>query len=391
MLFVMSVSIFFEIFFLDMEPTVLNRTIILVLYILSFFIREYSRVPIYAILFHGIVVVLIAFAPIDLPSKIMNIVILYFLCMSSVTYIKLDNKLKPVDDAPWPSISIILLMYFISLYKKYYTFMNCAYVFVFSMLIIYYFINYLEGLAKYVDSSKDVKEKHLKRVVSTNNKIVCLVVILLVVLMAIGCVLDYHQLEAIIMGAIKDVLNLIVSIFMIFCIFFENVMRKSSDSANAFDDKSMGQMKYYAKEAGNSFEIVLYVVFAVIIITILVRFTKFALKLLLSRNKHQDDVVDIAERVVEYVVETKKKTIFRRLSDEDKLRKKYKEYMEKFKYDIRLSNTRTCRDIAQEINSCDLGEVTEITDIYAKTRYGNIEVDKKLLKRFNNLCKSKYH
>lgn len=391
MLFVMSVSIFFEIFFLDMEPTVLNRTIILVLYILSFFIREYSRVPIYAILFHGIVVVLIAFAPIDLPSKIMNILILYFLCMSSVTYIKLDNKLKPVDDAPWPSISIILLMYFISLYKKYYTFMNCAYVFVFSMLIIYYFINYLEGLAKYIDSSKDVKEKHLKRVISTNNKIVCLVVILLVVLMAIGCVLDYHQLEAIIMGAIKDVLNLIVSIFMIFCIFFENVMRKSSDSANAFDDKSMGQMKYYAKEAGNSFEIVLYVVFAVIIITILVRFTKFALKLLLSRNKHQDDVVDMAERVVEYVVETKKKTIFRRLSDEDRLRKKYKEYMEKFKYDIRLSNTRTCRDIAREINSCDLGEVTEITDIYAKTRYGNIEVDKKLLKRFNNLCKSKYH
>ena len=391
MLFVMSVSIFFELFFFSQQPTLTNRIIIAVLYILSFFIREYSRVPIYAVVFHALLAIPLLILPIDMASKVMNVVIVYYLCMSSITHIRLGNKLKPIDDAPWPSFSIMLFMYFLAMYKKYYLFMNYTYVFVFLMLIIYYFVNYLEGLVKYMDSSKDVEEKHLKRVISRNNHIVFLVVVLLVVAMVVGCMLDYHKLEAAIMGLLKGVLKLVVSVCMIFGIFFDNLMRESSGSANAFDEKSMNQMKYYATEAGGSFEVILYAVLGIICAVILVKFTKFAVKLLLSKNKHQDDVVEKAEKIIEYNVETKKKAIFKRLSDEDKLRKKYKEYIEQFRYDIRLTNTRTSRDIAKEIKSCELGEVTEITDIYSRVRYGNVEADRKLLKKVSSLCKSKYH
>ncbi len=391
MLFVMSVSIFFELFFFSQQPTLTNRIIIAVLYILSFFIREYSRVPIYAVVFHTLSAIPLLILPIDMASKVMNVVIVYYLCMSSITHIRLGNKLKPIDDAPWPSFSIMLFMYFLAMYKKYYLFMNYTYVFVFLMLIIYYFVNYLEGLVKYMDSSKDVEEKHLKRVISRNNHIVFLVVALLIVSMVIGCMLDYHKLEAAIMGLLKGVLRFVVSVCMIFGIFFDNLMRESSGSANAFDEKSMNQMKYYATEAGGSFEVILYAVLGIICAVILVKFTKFAVKLLLSKNKHHDDVVEKAEKIIEYNVETKKKAIFKRLSDEDKLRKKYKEYIEQFKHDIRLTNTRTSRDIAKEIKSCELGDVTEITDIYSQVRYGNLEADRKLLKKVSSLCKSKYH
>ncbi len=391
MLFVMCISIFFELFFFTQEPALINRIILVVLYMLSFIIREKYRVPIYAIVFHGLMGLVLLIVPIDLAGKVINIVIAYFLCMTSITYIRLGNKPKPLDDAPWPTFSVILLMYFLAIYKKCYSFMNYTYVFVFLMLVIYYFINYLEGLVKYIDSSNDVEEKHLKRVISRNNKIVFLVVILLVVSMVIGCVLDYHKLETAVMGVLKGVLKLVVSLCVIFGLLFENIMRETSNSANAFDAEAMGQMKYYAKEAGNSLEIILYAALAGICIVILVKFTKFAVKLLLSKNKHHDDVVEKAEKIVEYNVENKKKTIFKRLSDEDKLRKKYKEYIEQFKHDIRLTNTRTSRDIAEEINNCDLGEVTEITEIYSQIRYGNRETDRKLLKKVSSLCKSKYH
>ena len=123
---------------------------------------------------------------------------------------------------------------------------------------------------------------------------------------------------------------------------------------------------------------------AIIIIKYLL---KIVIKHLFARNRYPDDVVEMAESVSYITEEAPPKKIFKKTTAEEKLRKKYKKHIENYKYDIRLSNTRTCRDIANEIRDEQLGNVNDITEVYASVRYGNTKVDNRLLRRFSGLYK----
>lgn len=388
MLFVMLLTIFFENVLLKQEPGWVNRALLVVLYMISFVVRNVAKIRVVALIAHVILGIAMFVLPIDNVSRWMFVVILWYLMSSSMKYIGLREKLKPLEDPPWPSFFIIIVLYLFGLYNKGYIFVKFTYIYSLLMMITYYFMTYFDGLRAYIKSTNEVEEKHLKRVISRNNIIVFWIVVLLVAGMVIGCILDYSKIETVLKTVGTELLRLVMSVFMIFALLFDNVVKESSNGANAFDADAINSMKGHAKTALDSSVIFLYIACGIIAIIVIKNLLKFAIKLLFSRNKYQDDIVEEADSISYAVEETpKKKKIFKRLSNEEKLRKKYKVYIEGYKYDIRLSNSRTCRDIADEIKTCDLGDVSEVTDIYAKIRYGNAVADRHTLKRINALTR----
>ena len=387
MLFVMLLTIFFENVLLKHEVGVNNRVILVLLYITSFAVRNLARMRIVALVVHVALGSLMFVLPIDNVSRWMFVVVISYLMFSAMQYIGLRNKLKPLEEPPWSSFFIIVIMYLFGIYTKSHTFVNATYVFALLMMITYYLMTYLDGLKKYINSTKEVEETHLKKVISRNNVIVFWITVLLVVGMVVGCLLDYSKIEAVLKIVGTEVLKVVASVFMIFALLFDNVIKESSGRPDAFNVDAINSMKGHAKTALDSSIIFLYIACALTILIVLKKFLKFAIKLLFTRNKSQDDIVEEADSISYAIEEIPKKKIFKRLSDEDKLRKKYKTYIERYKYDIRLSNSRTCRDIADEIKDGDLGEPEEITQLYAQVRYGNKAVDRAMLRRINVLAR----
>lgn len=387
MLFVMLLTIFIENVVLKQEPGALNRVILVFLYLASFVVRNMARMRIFGLITHVIMGAILFAIPIDDVSRWMLVVLCCYLMFSTMNYIGLRDKLKSIDEPPWPTFFVIVIMYLFGLYTKSYAFINWTYVYSLLLMIVYYLMTYLDGLKSYIDSAKEVEETHLRRVISRNNVIVFWIIVLLVVCMVIGCLLNYSKIEAILKLLGTNLLKLVGSVLMIFAILFDRIIRGGSGKSDAFNQDTMDSLKGQAKTAFDSSIIFLYIACALIIIIILIRLLKLAIKHLFARNRHQDDVVEMAESVSYIAEETPQKKIFKKTTPEEKFRKRYKKYIENFKYDIRLSNTKTCRDIADEISAEQLGDVNDITEVYAQVRYGNTKVDGKLLRRFNALFK----
>ena len=388
MLFVMLLTIFFENVLIKHEPGVVNRVILAVIYIISFVVKNTARMRIIALGVHVALGGVMFLLPIDTVSKWMLVVIICYLMFSAMDYIGYGNKPKPLEEPPWACFFIIVIMYLFGIYTKSYIFMNYTYVFALLMLVVYYLITYLEGLKKYVDSSKEVEEIHLKKVISRNNTIVFGIIVLLVVCMVIGYLIDYSKVEAILKAIGGKILKLFGSVLMIFLLLYDNVIKETADRPDAFNTEAINSMKGHARTALDSSMVFLYIACAFIVFIILKKLLTIAVKLLFARNKSQDDIVEEAESI-SYIAEEKpaKKSIFKRLSDEEKFRNKYKKHIETYKYDIKLSNNRTCRDIADEISQCELGDVSDITEMYAQVRYGKVPVDKPMLRKINSLVR----
>ena len=387
MLFVMLITIFFENVLLKQEPGVLNRVILLLLYLASFVVRNVAGMRIVALISHVAVGALLFALPIDNVSKWMHAIIVCHLMFSAMKYIGLRNKLEPLEDPPWPTFFIIVVMYLFGIYTKSYPFLNSTYIFSLLLMIVYYLMTYLDGLKKYINSTKEVEEEHLKKVIKRNNVIVFWITVLLVVCMIIGCLLDYSKLEAVLKLLGTKLLKLIGSVLMILAIVFDQMIRGGSGKSDAFNQDTMDRIKGHATTAKDSSIIFLYIACGLIAIIIIKYLLKIVIKHLFARNRYPDDVVEMAESVSYITEEAPPKKIFKKTTAEEKLRKKYKKHIENYKYDIRLSNTRTCRDIANEIRDEQLGNVNDITEVYASVRYGNTKVDNRLLRRFSGLYK----
>ncbi len=387
MLFVMLLSIFFENVLLKQEPGIFNIVVIILLYLVSFIVRNAARIRMIALLVHVVMGAALFVIPMDNVSRWMHVVIVCYLMFSAMNYIGLREKLKPLEEPPWPTFFIIVVLYLFGLYNKSYVFLNATYIFSLLLMIVYYLMTYLDGLRKYINSTKEVEEVHLKRVIKRNNVIVFWITVLLVVCMVIGCLLDYSKIEAILKMLGTNLLKLIGSLLMIFAILFDRIIRGGSGKTDAFNQDTMDSIKGQAKTAFDSSIIFLYIACTLIIIIILVRLLKLAIKHLFARNRYQDDIIEMAESVSYITEEMPQRKIFKKTTPEERLRKRYKKYIENYRYDIRLSNTRTCRDIADEIKDEQLGNVNDITEVYAQVRYGNTKVDNKLLRGFAAMFK----
>ena len=74
------------------------------------------------------------------------------------------------------------------------------------------------------------------------------------------------------------------------------------------------------------------------------------------------------------------------MSRDWRARKYYKDYIERYRYDITLKQTETSREIQNELQRKDLADVTELTACYEEIRYGNSDVDRAMLQKIRRLA-----
>ncbi len=388
MLFVILLTIFFENVLFKSEPSVVNRVIVVLVYIGSFIIRNVSRMRITVLAFHVGFGFIIYQLPIALISRIMLMAVVCYLFISAMGYMAQGSKLKPLDDPPWPSFLFIFILYLFALYTKSHFFVDATYIVAVLMLVTYYLMTYIEGLKGYIDSAKDVQGLPLNKVIARNNIIVVCIIVLLVVCMTVGFMLDYSQLVSFIKQGIRAILKLVGSVFMIFSILLNHLVNNDISSAFSYTPDEQAALEKYGSNIGDSYMIILYIAVGIAAFIASVKLLRYVLRLLFARSKHSEDLVEVSESLKETREEKKdKKGIFAKLSYEDKLRKKYKKYIEGYRFHIGLTKYRTCRDIADEISAEQLGDVNDITEVYAQVRYGNTKVDKGLLRRFSGLFK----
>ena len=113
---------------------------------------------------------------------------------------------------------------------------------------------------------------------------------------------------------------------------------------------------------------------------------KFVCGLFTRYNSLSDIVEDTPVKKKEKTEFEKRKGIFNVLfSPEERARRMYRTHILRYRYDIRLKETKTCQDICHDIKSETGEDVSELTEIYSEIRYGETKVNKDVIKKISSL------
>lgn len=388
-LFMLLVFMFVSVVFLKLHPPVFVYLVIMLAYLLSYIIRDYAPSNLWILILHTILCGTIIPIRLYMSIKILLITVIIHLMGDAFTYARYGYKLRPLDDMPWPTFLISIIIYTYGFFMHENIMTKSAYFIPVILLVLYYVMIYVEGLRTYVNATKDVSGLPLKRIVSTNTMIVFMIIIFLILGIWLGNILELDEaLKAVGKGAIalfKFLAIIFVTVWKIIASFFSSG-GGSSTTAIVMEDKAVRE---YAGQIGDSFEFALKGGIILLATYIVYKITIKIIKRLVEKRKFATDIIEQAE--VSYK-DTKKEVLYRRIfkikkTPEEKIRKYYRLRIMKNKYQISLTKSKTAEDIRKEIKANELGNVDDITRIYSDVRYGKISPDKNMVKKMNHMIK----
>ncbi len=388
-LFVNLLLMFFAVVFIKLQPSIFVYVMVVALYISSYLIRDYAPSNLWNLILHIIIGVLVCLPKMNIGIKVLLVIIDSNLLGEAFLYAINGYKIKQLDDMPWPTFLVSLIIYAYGFFMNESIMLNSAYVIPVILLILYYLMIYVEGLRTYVNATKDVSGLPLKRIISTNTMIVFLVTLFLIVGIFLGNVLGLHR-------TINTLGKGVVAVFKLFAAFFVAIWRiiallfsssgGGSASAVVVEEKVTGK---YVADIGNSFEFVLKGAVVLIAIYVVYKIAIKIIKRLVIKRKLSTDIIEAAE--ISYKDEGKRlyKNILKnnKSNVEEKIRKYYRLRVLRNKHEIVLNKQKTAEDIRKTIKEKELGDIDEVTLIYSNVRYGNMNPDKNILRRMNRLTK----
>lgn len=381
--FVSLILYFFAILFLNEMPGFFVIVSLLLLYVLSFGIREWSPTHMVILFLHlGLMGVLFV---LPFPGRLGLVLIgvQVYLTISALVYSHKGAVVKPITDVPWPSFLVCCLIYILSMVSHQSLLMTITYIITILLLLIYYLILYVEGLTKYMDATRDVSGLPLKRMVQTNTRIVGIIILILLFGLFMGHIFGTE--------GITDVLLTVCGI-IVQCIFqIIRFLLSMLSEIWGVGDLNYAEGDFVLPEQvtgwGLILEILLMVVFIGAMVFFFYRLLRKLIKLLLKPRSYEEDIVEAAEKEKTVTKEKSygKISFPRSLTLAEKARRYYKLRIIKYKDEISLNSQSTCRDIENEIRQKGFDEVKEITEFYSEIRYGAGAVDKKTLKKMKEL------
>ena len=387
--FTIILYMYFQVVFCKLNPEIVTITSICILYLISYVVREKVGTHVGIALCHIVFGVVVYFAPYQTGERIMLLFLAFYVMSGSLGYSLRGAKLKPADDFPWPVFLIAFVVYLYGIGMKHEILTNSTYILTILLLMVYYIMIYVEGVKEYVESTKDVQGLPLKQIVGTNTILVVFILIALILGVFMGGYIDLS-------GIIKSLGDFLVYVLRIFAAglifvtrFFVGLLSGGSGEMNSSEDTSHLYQDGKLSEGIFDDEFLLKIIFICVVFYVLYKVNKTMLYHIMAKRVYDNDIVDIAEK--------KKKTKMDRVntkrifsfvkSDEEKIRKYYKIRVLRDEQDISLCKDKTCREIESEMREKNLGDISELTDIYSRVRYGNVPPDKNMLKSANRLSK----
>lgn len=385
-LFSMLLMEFFMIIFVKEKPGISAVLIVLALYFISYVSRERCPNSLILLLVHVIPMIVLAFLPVSIGLFVVSLAIDVYLFDEAFLYMYRNGVLMPVTDLPWATFLISFIIYLYGYYTKTDIIVNSAYVIPVVLIFIYLCSLYLDGLKTYLEATRDVSGLPLGRIITVNTIIVGGILLLLLGVTVLCRRIDF---KVIFMGigqgfvAIFRILWLVLS-------FFGGIissMITTGRSNLAVHTERYGQeIGAEAGKLGSMMETVLVVILVALVLYALYKLLAKALKLLLKRHSYQSDIVETVTPVRKKILrEELPKRHLHRLSGEEKIRKMYRNYIFRYRYDIALHARKTTEMIETELSDKQIADVHELTDIYREVRYGGVDADRQLVKKMKRL------
>lgn len=368
------------------EPRGFFAPCVIWIYVTAYIIRELAKNAITILFAHGAFLVPFYFFNMEGRLIIIFALISLVLFCEGYKYIRAGKILKPVGEVPWYIFLFCFIFFLYGVYMKNEQLKNASYI-VLVLLIITYMINlYVDGLGKYLGAAKNVSGIPLKNIAKTNSIIVGLILLFLVIVIAAVNSHDWNTLVDIIVNGITSVIKLIgFGILFIFNLIKMLLMRLPASQINDTLGEKMRESNY--AEHGQAILALFKMLFAVAMIFLLLMvLIKSVCRLFIRYNRLSDIVESAPVKKKEKTESEKRKGIFSVLfSPEEKARRMYRVHILRYRYDIRLKETKTCGDISRDIYNETGDDVSELTEIYSEIRYGEKKADRNVIKKISGL------
>ncbi len=387
MLFTYLLVLFFELIWIKEEPT---KTIVIAMiaqFVVSYIVREKVASYIGIVIVHVILTALVFVVEFSGGQRLLLVCISIRLLSDSMIYAMRSGKLKPIDDIPWPTFLISIIIYVFGWVAKEEMLYKTAFIVPIILLFLYYIMVYFEGIKSYVEATRDVAGLPLGNILSVNSLIVTFILFFLLAGIIVGGNIDLGK----ILAWIGDILVGIIKIFAVGLTFIFRFITRLMSNGAASDKVDSNEEGDFILSHQGTMEDSTYMFFKIIFVAVVVYFVYRLVRTILVKlsasRKFDTDVVEDAERIILKREEDTKKGFFRiRFTKEEKIRRYYKQRILRDKYDISLEN-KTCREIQVSIAENSTGDVEELTDIYSSVRYGEVVPDRALVKRVSRLSK----
>lgn len=291
------------------------------------------------------------------------------------------------DELPWPSFLFCLISYFVGGYLGQPELETYAYITMLILLLLYLTIVYMDGMEQYLKSAGCVSKIPMRQILSVNTIMVGAIIVFLILGLGLGELLGFRKLIALVWDAILAVIRIAAMILGAFFEFIGRWFKDGDPGASDYDESADGNMPERVHSIGQTMMPVLYVCLIVFGIYLLYKlFSRFVRFLMTKRVVSSDQIELVLAKKADEEKKQHRRMSHLVMSRDQRARKYYKDYIERYRYDITLKQTDTSREIQDELQREDLADVTELTACYEEIRYGNMEVDRSIVQKMRRLA-----
>lgn len=312
---------------------------------------------------------------------------LFFASISGVRKKTNESGYSGENELPWPSFLFCLAAYLVGGHLEQPGLQIYAYITTLVLLLLYLAIVYTDGMEHYLDAACHVSKMPLRQILSVNTIMVGAIIIVLILGLGLGELLGFQKLVALVWDAMLAVIRIVAMIFGAIFEFIGRWFKNGDPGASDYDENADGNMPERMHSIGQMLMPVLYVCLIAIGIYLLYKILARLVRFLMTKRVISSDQIELvpAQKTDEEKKQRKKKD--RLIMSRDwRARKYYKDYIERYRYDITLKQTETSREIQDELQRKDLADVTELTACYEEIRYGNSDVDRAMLQKIRRLA-----
>ena len=363
---------------------------VLACFALSYIIREFAPNGLVICIFHLAMAGVSFFLPVTvLDIAFIVIICVFHLMFESLVYMKKNSKIDYMDSVPWISVLMCFVYYLFGLVIGSNVLEKSMYIIVMSLLVLTLISIYVDGICKYISCTTEVDGIPVNRIVKSNSRIVFAIIIGILVMMLLAGMLDVRDGFASFLRMFVAVVRFVATALVF--IWGALISRFMGDGGYGQQQESPADyISNTTSESNPVVEAVIGIMLAALIIVFVYLFVRSFIKIfgaLLKRRNYGSDIIENSrekKQNVEKVVKRKKAhRIF--MSREERFRKAYKFQMEKYRYDIDLSVYRTSDELADDVESSNLGQVSEMNELYKTVRYGNRQVDRETLSKMRDI------
>jgi hypothetical protein len=385
-LFSTMVIYFFQTVFFKAEIGIITPLVMLAVFAISEVCAEKCTNIFFLCIPQLIVCVLLGFIPVDAGSRTVLCAAAFVKMASSVSYVKNGMKPRKIDEAPWITVLVALVIYGFGYFLKIDGLNISAYVLLLLMLILFFVRLYLQGLNGYVSSAKEAKGLPLSRIVSVNNVMIAGILAFFLVLTALSGLFDFDFTGKYILSGIKYVVLGIIYGIDKLVKFLIRLVAKDGDITVEY-----GQADVTYEAMSDNFEILDDILGVAVELFILVGciylaylFIRRLVKNFMVKHLVTADVVESADRDEVKDIRIKRKVREKQAASLNvRLRKTYRQGVKRYGDEINLKSTDTCGDIEEKISKQN-ADISTATKLYEQVRYGEVQADRKMLREMDN-------